>query len=314
MSKKIAFVFPGQGSQEVGMGKALFEGTEIGRRHFEQAAQVLGFDLASACFSGPEEALKRTGVAQPALFTHGVICGEWLRAQGITPTHAAGHSLGEYTALCAAGVFDFATGLALVKARGEAMNQASEATKGVMSAILGLSVEVLDRLCQEAQAHGVVTVANINAPGQVVISGEPDAVDAVEEAAKTAGAKRVVRLVVHGAFHSPLMATAAIPMRKALAAAALSAPQARFVANTTGGFLDNPGEIRDQLAAQITGCVRWVDCVTALADDGVEMFIELGPGAVLAGLIKRIRKGAVCLSAGDPESLGKIVEAVRAGA
>jgi [acyl-carrier-protein] S-malonyltransferase len=312
MIEKLAFVFPGQGSQEVGMARALCEQTAEGRRLFGEAASILGFDLAAACANGPEEALKKTGIAQPALFTHGMVCCEWLREQGVVPTHTAGHSLGEYTALAAAGVFDFETGLQLVKARGEAMNQASEATKGVMAAIIGLGIDVLDRLCAEAQAQGIVTVANINAPGQIVISGEPDAVSAVEEASKSAGAKRVVRLVVHGAFHSPLMSTAAAPMKRALASAAMSAPKARFVANTTGGFLDSPDDIREQLAAQITGCVRWVECIEALIDDGVELFVELGPGNVLAGLIKRIRKGTVCLSADDPESLAKIVEAVRA--
>jgi [acyl-carrier-protein] S-malonyltransferase len=310
MGTKIAFLFPGQGSQAVGMGKALCEETEIGRRRFEEASKILGFDLMAPCFSGPEEVLKKTAVAQPALYVHGAIACEILRSRGIEPTHTAGHSLGEYTALFAAGVFDFTTGLRLVKARGEAMNVASEATKGVMAAIIGLDSAVLRELCEEATAQGTVALANINAKGQVVISGEPDAVSAVTEAAKTRGAKRAVSLAVHGAFHSPLMATAAKPLGKILGESTFAAPRARFVANTTAGFLDDPAAIQEQLGAQITACVRWAESMETLCEDGVELFVELGPGNVLAGLMKRIRRGATCVTAGDPESLAKVAEAI----
>lgn len=309
MTQKIAFLFPGQGSQAIGMGKALYETTEIGKRRFEEASEVLGFDLMTPCFQGPEEALKKTAVAQPALYVCGTIAAEWLRSKGVEPTHTAGHSLGEYTSLAAAGVFDFATGIRLVKARGEAMNAASEATKGTMAAIIGLELPALEEICKEAKAHGVVNVANINAPGQVVISGEPDAVGAVVDAAKSKGAKRAMPLAVHGAFHSPLMASAQKPMSRALSDAQLGEPTLRFVANTTASFLTQPEEIEKQLIAQITGCVRWVECIQALVKDGVDTFIELGPGNVLSGLMRRIHRDATCLSAGDPESLEKALEA-----
>jgi [acyl-carrier-protein] S-malonyltransferase len=312
MGAKIAFLFPGQGSQAIGMGKALHDETEIGKRRFDEACEILGFDLKTPCFQGPEEALKKTGVAQPALFVCGAILSELLRERGIEPTHTAGHSLGEYTALCAAGVFDFETGLRLVKARGEAMNQASEATIGVMAAIIGLDLPAIENICAEAETQGVVTIANINAPGQVVISGEPDPVGAAIELAKSAGAKRAIQLVVHGAFHSPLMASATVPMRRALADASFSAPKIRFTANTLGTFVGDPAEIENQLTEQITGCVRWVDCLETLLSDGVDLFVELGPGNVLSGLIRRVRKGTPCVSAGTPEDLDKVLEATQA--
>jgi [acyl-carrier-protein] S-malonyltransferase len=312
MTSKIAFIFPGQGSQAVGMGKALFEETEIGRRRFEQASEILGVDLQTPCFQGPEDALKITAVAQPALYVHGTALSEILVERGVRPTHTAGHSLGEYTALAAAGVFDFETGLRLVKARGKAMNAASEASKGVMAAVIGLPIGVIRGICDEAQAHGIVTVANINAPGQVVISGEPDAVGAAIETAKTKGAKRAIPLPVHGAFHSPLMASALKPMTRALADASLQAPEPRFVANTVATFLSDPDEIRTQLAEQITGCVRWVECIEALVEDGVQLFVELGPGNVLTGLLKRIDKSVTGVAAGDPDGIEKVIEAVGA--
>jgi trans-AT polyketide synthase/acyltransferase/oxidoreductase domain-containing protein len=307
-----AYLFPGQGSQARGMGEALF------RRFPELCATadgLLGYPIASLCVDDPDRRLDQTLFTQPALFVVNALSYLAAVEDGAAERVAvfAGHSLGEYSALFAAGAFDFATGLRLVKARSEAMNEASEATNGIMAAIIGLPVDVVRHQCAEARAHGEVELANINDPTQVVISGEPDAVSAVVDAAKTAGAKKAVQLVVHGAFHSPLMDSATVPMNRALADAKIEAPKTRFAANTVGGLIDDPEEIRTQLGKQITGCVRWVDCVQALIADGVTHFVELGPGKVLTGLMRRINREIPCVAAGDPESLEKAREALTAG-
>jgi [acyl-carrier-protein] S-malonyltransferase len=281
---RLAFVFPGQGSQAVGMGRDWYEQTEIGRTIFDRADAHLGFPLRRICFEGPEEELRKTNHAQPGLFVCSVIVYEFLKSAGACPAVVAGHSLGEYSALYAAGVFDLATGLLLVRTRGEAMSQAAEARPGAMAAVLGLDPAQIEAVCAAVRSQGIVQVANYNSPGQTVISGERAAVERAAEAAKAAGARRVAMLPVHGAFHSPLMESAVARMEAALAGAALSDPQAPFLANAEGDFLSEAAAIRTSLGRQITHSVRWAEIMTKIAAMGVESVIEVGPGRVLSGL------------------------------
>jgi [acyl-carrier-protein] S-malonyltransferase len=282
--KQFAFVFPGQGSQTVGMGRDWYEQTDAGREVFSRADDVLGFPLSRICFEGPEEELRRTNRAQPGLFVCGVIAFEFLKSAGIEPAVVAGHSLGEYSALYAAGVFDLATGLSLVRTRGEVMGEAAEARPGAMAAVLGLEPDRIQAVCDEAAGHGICRVANFNSPGQTVISGERAAVERAAEVAKAAGARRAILLPVHGAFHSPLMESAVPRMKAALASAKLNDPLVPVLANTEGDFVDDAETIRDALARQILQSVRWTDIMQKIAGLDLEAVIEAGPGRVLSGL------------------------------
>ena len=266
------------------MGRDWYEQTVPGRALFEHADQLLRFGLTRVCFDGPEEELRRTDRAQPALFVCSVVVFEFLKSAGVEPAVVAGHSLGEYSALYAAGVFDLATGLSLVRERGEAMGEAAEARPGAMAAVLGLEAGRVETVCGAAGADEIVQVANFNSPAQTVISGERAAVERVAEAAKTAGARRVVLLPVHGAFHSPLMEPAVARMEAALSAAHLTDPLVPFLANVHGDFVSDPQVIRASLARQILESVRWTAIMDKIAAAGVEAVIEVGPGRVLCGL------------------------------
>jgi len=311
MPKKTAFLFPGQGAQAVGMGKEWAAAFPAARAMFQRADEILGRPLSAVCFNGPEEDLRRTENAQPGLYVCGLAGAALLREAGVKIEAAAGHSLGEYAALAAAAVFDWEKGLRLVRARGEAMSAAAEARKGTMAAILGLEDERVVEACRKAQSAGIVTAANFNGPGQVVISGEPAAVEAAIAACKAAGARRALPLPVHGAFHSPLMESAVAPMRAALAGVRFSDPRAQFVANVTGGFMADAASIRDGLARQITSCVRWTETMRRLLDAGIELFVEVGPGKVLSGILKRMDRDAVSLNCATPADIQKVVEAYK---
>jgi [acyl-carrier-protein] S-malonyltransferase len=276
-----------------------------------EADAVLEFGLAKLCYEGPEETLKQTENTQPALYATSAATLAVLRSAGLTPFAVAGHSLGEYTALYAAGVFDYATGLRLVRTRGEAFARAGSARPGAMAAILGLPSEQVAEICRAASnADGVAVPANINDPAQVVISGDPAAVNAACEAAKAAGAKRALPLPVSGAFHSPLVAPAADIMREALAGATLQAPSCLFVNNVDAAALNQPEAIRDSLVRQVTGSVRWVEVVARLAEAGVTDYVEVGSGKVLSGLVRRIHKEAVCHSTESSAAIDKTIEAL----
>lgn len=297
--KKIAFVFPGQGSQAVGMGKDLADSYPVAADVFERADTVLGYSISDMCFGGPEEDLKQTINTQPALFVTSVAALQVARQLGLSPTFAAGHSVGEYAAVYAAGGFDFGTGLWLVKHRAELMQQTGFENPGAMAAILGLSPEQVHEVVSKASDTGIVVAANLNSPIQTVISGETGAVARASETASEMGAKRVVPLNVSGAFHSPLMSGAADALAQDLAKAQISDLAFPVVANVTAEFEIAASEVRSNLAKQITGSVRWVESVQKLVDAGVEAFVELGPGSVLAGLIKRIAPEIPVYSAGD---------------
>jgi [acyl-carrier-protein] S-malonyltransferase len=288
-----AWVFPGQGSQVVGMGHDVYDQFPAARAVFDEADAVLGFGLTRLCFEGPSDMLLATENAQPALLTTSVAL---LAALGWSPEtedapslsdprFVAGHSLGEYSALVAGRALSFATALRLVRRRGELM---AEAREGTMAAIIGMDLHALAEICAQAQAEGTVVIANENAPGQLVISGANAAVARAGELAKAAGASRVIPLKVSAAFHSPLMADAAEGMRHALGAAEIKPTTVRVVGNVAAQPLGTPDDIRLELVAQITAPVRWISSVEYMAAAGVERMIEVGPGTVLSGMAKRI--------------------------
>jgi len=308
----LAFLFPGQGAQKVGMGRALAERFPAARAVFEEANDVVAFDLAALCWNGPEDELKKTVHTQPALLTHSVAALRLLEAQGVRPAFAAGHSLGEYSALVAAGALEFADALRLVQRRGALMFQAGLDTPGAMAAILGLDLAAVEAACREASGAGVVVPANLNAPGQVVVSGEPAAVDAACEAARARGAKRAIRLEVSGAFHSPLMAPAAAGLAEALDSVTVSEARFPVVANVSAQPVVRREEIRASLKTQLLGAVRWEESMRRLLQDGVEIFVEVGTGTVLRGLLRSVDRDARALNVDDPDSLTATMTALGA--
>lgn len=289
-----AFVFPGQGAQFSGMGKDLFESSNAARARFEEANDVLGFDISSIMFEGTDEALKQTAVTQPAIFLHSVILAECLR-DTFNPAMVAGHSLGEFSALVAAGSLNFADGLRLVSARANAMQKACEAQPSTMAAVLGLENDVVERVCEETQ--GVVVAANYNCPGQLVISGEVPAVEAACQAMSEAGARRALMLPVGGAFHSPLMEPARAELAAAIEDADIQAPRCPIYQNVSAEPTIDPGLIRKQLVAQLTAPVRWTQTMEAMIADGAKEVTEVGPGKVLQGLFKKVDRAFPTASA-----------------
>ena len=305
---KLALVFPGQGSQKPGMGKPLADSFVAARRVFEEVDEALKQKLTKLIFEGSESDLRRTENAQPALMAVGMAVLAVLRAEaGAASKFAlvAGHSLGEYSALAAAGALTLADAARVLRARGLAMQRAVPGDAGVMSAVLGAELAVVEKAAADAaEASGkVCVVANDNAPGQVVLSGNTSAVELAEVAVKTAGAKRAVRLEVAAAFHSPLMQPAAAEMQRVLAAVPLKAPSAPLVANVTAAQVCDPGEIRVLLVRQITGRVRWRESIAHMAVAGVDTLLELGAGKVLGGLARRIEPALVTHSVETPDDV-----------
>jgi [acyl-carrier-protein] S-malonyltransferase len=294
----IAFIFPGQGTQYVGMGRELYESSPAARAVFDQADATLGFPLSKLCFEGPEEELRDTINAQPAILTVSIACLAALRERWerlgrlVTPLFVAGHSLGEYTALVAAGVLDFVDALRLVRERGRLMKEAGEHHPGGMAAVVGLDESVVAEICREAASEGIIAMANANSPGQVVLSGELPALAKAMELARQRGAKKVQRLSISIASHSPLMQRAAQQLAELIGHVRLRDPQVPIVANITGQVLTTAEEIKAELVEHLCGPVQWSQSVIEMVNNGVGTFIEIGPGAVLSGLVRRVRHDA----------------------
>ncbi len=307
--KTIAFLFPGQGSQSVGMGKELAASFPAARQAFEEADAALGYALSALCFEGSEDKLKMTEVTQPAILTVSVAALRVLRQQGVEPGFVAGHSLGEYSAHVAAGTLEFADAVRIVRNRGRYMQEAVPAGQGAMAAVLGLSLEEIEAACREAAQGEVVAPANINSPGQVVISGHAAAVERAAEGVKQRGAKRAVMLPVSAPFHCALMQPAQERLAADLKAAAFHPMRLPLVTNVDAELIDSAEKGREALIRQVTGAVQWEKSMRALVAAGVETFVEVGPGKVLCGLMRQIDRAKSCFNVEDPASLEKTAAA-----
>jgi [acyl-carrier-protein] S-malonyltransferase len=335
MTAHIAFLFPGQGSQAVGMGADIFEASRAARRVFEAADEALGFPLSKLCFSGPDDILRETINAQPAIVTVSLALLAALQesyssthtsswSSPLTPSFTAGHSVGEYAALVASGALDMQDALKLVRERGRLMHHEGTVCPGSMAAVIGMDEEPLQEVCREvsmrssanldASAHvgqGQVAVANYNAPGQIVISGEQSALNAAMELARARGAKRVIPLAVSGAFHSPVMQPAARGLAGAIATTTVHDAVIPVIGNITATPLTRADDIREEMAQQIASPVQWIRTIAYLAGAGVTAFIEIGPGQALTGMVKRIAKGVTTINISSAADLEKAIAAIR---
>jgi len=312
MSTKIAFIFPGQGSQAVGMGRELVERFPAAAETFAEADAALGFPLSRLCFEGPEEDLRLTENTQPAIMTVSVAVARVLAAHGVSPALAAGHSLGEWSAHVIAGTLSFSDALRAVKARGAAMQKAVPAGEGAMAAVLALDAAQVAEACEEAARETglVVQTANLNSPNQTVISGATAAVEKAAALCKAKGARRAVMLPVSAPFHCALMQPAQEEVARVLAGLSLHDPRIPIAANVTGSLVTTADAARDALIRQVTGAVRWVDCMQASKGAGANLFIEVGPGKVLCGLLKQIDPELKSLNVEDAASLEKTLAEV----
>jgi len=307
---KAAFLFPGQGSQYAGMGRELAEGFPTARAVFDVADAALGFSLSKLCFEGPAEGLQLTANTQPAILAVSVAAAAVLAENGVQPAYVAGHSLGEYSALVAVGAISLADAVVLVRKRGEYMQEAVPVGVGAMAALLGMEPAVVEAVCCEAAQGEVVSAANLNSPGQIVIAGHTSAVQRAVELAKTRGARRAIMLNVSAPFHCALMKPAADRLAVDLDALALEAPAAPLVNNADAAVVTPAYAVRDGLKRQVTATVRWAESMQRLLNEGVDLFVEVGPGKVLSGLMRQINRDAKCLHVEDSASLREVLAAV----
>ena len=303
-----AFIFPGQGSQKVGMGLELSQGYTAARATFDEADAILNRKLSQLCFEGPAEALKQTENTQLAILTCSVAALRVLNEQGIVPKAVAGHSLGEYSALVAADVLTFSDALKLVEYRAQVMAEASQRQDCTRAAILGVDETILQDLCEAAASAGVVQIGNYNCPGQLIVSGDTAAVERVMDSAKDAGARRCLRLEVSGAFHSALMAPAQEQLETVINDFQFNNPSIQVAANVTGDFVQTADEVRRLLIAQVTSAVQWEKSTRTIGAAGISYFVEIGPGTVLSGMVRRTLPDAVCLNVEDAKSLDKVMD------
>jgi [acyl-carrier-protein] S-malonyltransferase len=313
MARKIAFLFPGQGSQYPGMGRELAEEFPCARRAFEAADQALSFSLSKLCFEGPAEDLQLTANAQPAILATSVAAAEVLRERGTRADFVAGHSLGEYSALVAAGSLELEEAVRLVRKRGQYMQEAVPVGQGAMAALLGLEAAAVEQVCREAAQGEVVSPANFNSPGQVVISGHRAAVERAVALARGRGAKRAIMLNVSAPFHCALMKPAQERLEKELERAQISAPQVPLANNVDAELVRSAAGVREGLKRQVTAPVRWEQAMRVLLSEKVELFIEVGPGKVLSGLLRQIDPRAECLRAEDVDTLNGVIARLGAG-
>src|SRR5271170_5219785 len=306
-TSKIAFIFPGQGSQAVGMGKELAEKYPIARETFEEADEALGYKLSQVCFEGPEEQLRLTEITQPAILAVSVAALRVLEGRMPKPSFVAGHSLGEYSAHVASGTMSFADAVRTVRNRGKYMQEAVPVGVGAMAAILGMEFEKVAAVCQDAAQGEVCSAANINSPEQIVISGNTSAVERGAKLAGERGAKRAKLLPVSAPFHCSLMKPAQDRLEVDLNALKMQIPVYPVACNVDASLVRDDLRARETLVAQVTGPVRWEQCMRLLIGEGVRVFVEIGPGKVLCGLMRQIDRSKTCLNAGDETSLSKVV-------
>jgi len=309
---KLAFLFPGQASQYPGMGRDLAENFPESRAVFDEADAALGFPISKMCFEGTEEELKLTENTQPAILTVSIAAFRALEKHGIVPDFAAGHSLGEYSAMVAAGGLDFATAVKLVRARGSYMQEAVPAGEGAMAAIMGLSPADVTEICKKAAENEVVSPANVNSPEQIAISGSAAAVKRAVEIASQSGAKRAVMLPVSAPFHCALMAPAQQRLEPDLRAAAFGALRFPVITNVDAEAITSGEEARDALIRQVTAPVRWVESIREMIDAGVTVFVEVGPGKVLTGLLRQIDRSVRCFQATDSATVQATLDKIAA--